>query len=58
MPAPAAAPPVDDRALDLVAARGELALEGRDEDAEVGVGRPRVHLRDEEDPQRAALSRG
>jgi hypothetical protein len=36
-----------------VAARDELVLEARDEDAEVRVVPPRVHLRDEEDPQRA-----
>ncbi len=44
---------VDDRALDLVPAGDELVLEVRDEDAEVRVARTRVHLRDEEDPQRA-----
>ena len=48
-PAPAAA--VDRRALDLVSAREELALEVRDEDPEVRVARARVHLGDEEDPQ-------
>ena len=41
-----------DRTLELVAAGGELALEVRDEDAEVRVARPRIHLGDEEDPQR------
>ena len=46
------APPVDDGALDLVTAREELALEVRDEDPEVGILRPRVHLGDEQDPQR------
>ena len=45
-------PPVDDRAFDLVTAREELALEARDEDPEVGIVRPRVHLGDEQDPQR------
>ncbi len=40
---------VDDRTLELVAAGGELALEVRDEDAEVGVIRPWIHLGDEED---------
>ena len=54
----AATSTVDDRALDLVAARGQLLLECRDEDAEVRVCRSRVHLRDEEDPQWGALSRG
>jgi hypothetical protein len=29
----------------------ELVLEVRDEDAEIRIRRPRVHLRDEEDPQ-------
>ena len=43
---------VHDRTLDLVPARDELALEVRDEDPEVRVVRPRVHLRDEEDSQR------
>jgi len=51
MARPAASSPIDDRTLELVTARGELALEARHEDAEVRVGRPRVHLRDEEDPQ-------
>ncbi len=52
VPASAARARVDDRALDLVPAREELALEVRDEDAEVRVVPARVHLRDEEDPQR------
>ena len=51
--ASAATSRVDDGPLDLVAARDELALEVRDEDPEVRVVRPRVHLRDEEDPQGA-----
>jgi hypothetical protein len=36
-----------------VAAPDELALEVRDEDAQVRIGRARVHLGDEEDAQRA-----
>ncbi len=51
MPSRPARAPVDDRALDLVSAREELPLEARDEDAEIRVVRPRIHLRDEEDPQ-------
>ena len=50
MTAPPAAARVDDRALDLVAARDELVLEVGDEDPEVRVVRARVHLRDEKDP--------
>ena len=42
---------VHDRALDLVPARDELALEIRDEDAEVRIVRAWIHLRDEEDSQ-------
>ena len=38
-----------DAALDDVTACGERLLEAADEDAEVRVGRPRVHLRDEQD---------
>ena len=41
-----------DRALELVPALAQLVLEVRDEDAQIRVVRPRVHLRDEEDPQR------
>ena len=52
-----AARAVDDRALDLVSAREELALEVRDEDPEVGIVRARVHLGDEEDPQRRLPAR-
>ena len=44
---------VDHGAVDLVAPLRERALHLRDEDAEVRVGRPRVHLRDEEDAHRA-----
>ncbi len=40
---------VDDDTLDLVAPVDERALEILDEDAEVGIARARVHLRDEED---------
>ncbi len=52
MATPPTGPAVDDSALEVVASQGELALEVGDENAEVGVVRPRVHLRDEEDPQR------
>ena len=52
--APALAP-VENGTLDLVPSVGELALERRDEDAEVRVCRPRIHLRDEEDPQRRPI---
>ncbi len=52
-PLPARAP-VEDGELDLVAALAERELELADEDAEVGVGRPRIHLRDEQDPHRRA----
>jgi hypothetical protein len=45
----ASAAVVDDRALDLVPARQELTLEVRDEYAQIGVVRPRVHLRHEKD---------
>ena len=43
---------VEHGAVDLVAPLHERALHLRDENAEVGVGRPRVHLRDEEDAHR------
>src|SRR5204863_160749 len=39
-----AAPPIENRALDLMAACDELLLEPAHEHAEVGVGRPGVHL--------------
>ena len=56
-PLPAGAP-VEHRELDLVPALAERhARAGATNDAEVGVVRPRVHLRDEEDPQRAPLDR-
>jgi hypothetical protein len=51
MPPRAPSAPIDDRALELVAARAELVLEALDEDPEVRVVRPRVHLGDEEDAQ-------
>ena len=50
----AGAPPcpgVHHRSLDHVAARDELALEVCDEDSEVRIVRPRVHLGDEQDAQ-------
>jgi hypothetical protein len=43
---------LDDRAGELVTALAQLALEVGDEDAEVRVAQARVHLRDEQDPQR------
>ena len=46
---------VEHRALDLVAALGERALDLRDERPEVGVGRAGVHLGDEEDPHGASV---
>ena len=52
----AAAAPIENRALDLVAARDELLLEPAHEHAEVGVGRPGVHLGDEQDPHRSLYS--
>jgi hypothetical protein len=52
MAAPPAPSGVHRRPLDLVAAPDELALEVRDEDAQVRIGRARVHLGDEEDAQR------
>ena len=48
----AAAAPIENRALDLVPARDELFLQSAHEHAEVGIGRPRIHLRDEQDPHR------
>ena len=42
---------VHDRVLDLVSSDEELALEARDEDSEVRIVRPRVHLGDEQDAQ-------
>jgi hypothetical protein len=49
----AARPRVEDGTLELVSTRRERALELGDEDAENGVVRARVHLRDEEDPHGA-----
>ena len=48
---PSSSASVDDGPRNLVPAREELALEVSDEDAEIGVVSPRVHLGDEEDPQ-------
>ena len=45
----AARAPVEHRSLELVPARGELVLELGDEDSEIGIVRPRIHLRDEQD---------
>jgi hypothetical protein len=56
----AAAPPssaVDDRTFKLVAALREAALQSGDEDAEVRIVEPRVHLGDEEDLQREPYPR-
>ncbi len=46
--------PVEHGQVDLVAPLPERQLELAHEHAEIGVGRPGVHLRDEEDPQRLA----
>jgi hypothetical protein len=43
---------IDHRAVELVASLGERTLQLLDEDAEVRVVRPGVHLRDEEDAHR------
>src|SRR5207249_1474862 len=48
---PPATAAVQHRALDLVPALGQGALDALDESAEVGVGRPGIHLGDEEDLQ-------
>jgi hypothetical protein len=53
MSKPSATATVDDRPGDLVPTLDELALEVGDEDPEVRVPGAWVHLRDEEDPQRA-----
>ena len=53
----AAAAPVEHRELDLVPALAQRVLQLRDERAEVGVGRPRVHLRDEQDPHQSPSAR-
>ena len=51
-----AAPRVEHRPLDLVPERDELALQIGHEDPEVGLGRARVHLGDEQDPHAASLT--
>src|SRR5207302_4108502 len=56
VPQLSASAPVDDGALELVAALAQRPLELSDEDAEVRVVRPRVHLRDEQDPHPASLA--
>ncbi len=53
VPEPASAAPVDDGALELVSPRPEGVLELLHEDAQVGILGTGVHLRDEQDPQRA-----
>ena len=53
MASPSARATVDDCPLELVPARDELALEVGHEHPEIGIVRPRVHLRDEKDSQRA-----
>ena len=49
MAAPATAAAVHDRTLELVTTVAQRLLHLLDEDAEIRVVRPRVHLRDEED---------
>src|SRR5207247_688353 len=46
---------IDDRARDLVPARGQRALEVGDERPEVGRGGSRIHLRDEQDAHAETL---
>jgi hypothetical protein len=46
----AAAPALDDRPFELVPSPRERPLEPLHEDAEIGVGRPGIHLGDEQDP--------
>ena len=53
VPALPSGAPVDHRQLDLVTPVQQSALEPLHEDAEIRVLGPRVHLRDEEDPQTA-----
>ena len=48
--APAAGATVDHGEVELVAPLAQREPEPLDEDAEVGVGRARVHLGDQEDP--------
>ena len=50
----AAGAPVEHGALDLVPAGRDGSLELGDEDAEIGVVRPGVHLRHEQDPHGAS----
>ena len=55
---PSAGARIENGAVDLVPARDELAFELRDERPEIGSVRPRIHLRDEEDPHaRSVCSR-
>ena len=51
-----AAPRVEHRPLDLVPERDQLPFQVGHEDAEVGLGRARVHLGDEQDPHSASLT--
>ena len=51
----AAAAAVEHDPLELVPARGQLALEPLDEDAEVGRRRGGVHLGDEQDAHRRII---
>jgi len=46
----ASGPGIEHCSLELVTEGGQLPLEVTDEDAEVGLQRRRVHLRDEQDP--------
>jgi hypothetical protein len=50
-----AAAPIENDALDLVPACGQRPLETLYEDAEVGRGGRRIHLRDEEDAHRRII---
>ena len=45
---------IEHRTLDLMTTIGEGALDLGDERAEIGIARPRVHLRDEQDSQLVA----
>src|SRR5207247_1218190 len=49
--------PVEDGSLDVVAALRERALDLGDERPEIGIVRPGIHLRDEQDPHARKLSR-
>src|SRR5205085_1412457 len=55
VPSLAAAPTVEDGALEDVSARGERLLEVADERSQIRVVRAGIHLRDEEDPHPAKL---